>query len=101
YRRHPRLYRERIRPRPPWFYLFVSLSLVATLAFALTGNTDLAALTFAGWAVATLWFFARRLGNSSLTPRNVGELIVTSVAIPPLSIYWRLKGAARFGPVFP
>lgn len=101
YRKHPRLYRERIRTSPPWLYLSISLSLVLTLALALTGRTELAAATFTAWAALTLWFFAWRLRRSAFTLRNAVELFITSVLIPPMSIYWRLKGAMRFGAVFP
>jgi len=101
YRKHPRLYRERVRPSPPWFYLIVSLLLVITPLLAVAGRPDLAGLTLAAWALATLWFFLRRLSRSAPTLRNAGELFVTSLAIPPLSIYWRLKGASRYGAVFP
>ena len=101
YLKHPKLYRERIRPTPPWFYLFVCFSLLLTGLGLLLGNRALATAAFLAWAVTTLWFFARRLHNSSWTWRNVAELLITSVFIPPLSIYWRLIGVSRFGARFP
>jgi hypothetical protein len=30
----------------------------------------------------------------------VAEMVVTSAAIPPLSIFWRLRGAVRFRVAF-
>lgn len=101
YAKHPRLYRERIRPGPPWFYLFVSVLLLLAVAGGLIGSIAVATTALGLWALVTLWFFIRRLGRSSLTARNLGELAVTSLIIPPLSIYWRLVGASRYGRRFP
>ena len=101
YRKHPQLYREKIRPSPPWLYLCISILLVLTPVLAVAGRTDLASATLLAWALLTLWFFAWRLRRSALTLRNAVELFITSMAIPPLSIYWRLKGARRYGAAFP
>lgn len=101
YRKHPQLYRQRVRAAPPWRYLLISTLLLLCLAAAVMGVHGLAALAFAAWAVATLIFFAGRLSRSALTLRNVGELIVTSITIPPLSVFWRLVGMRRYGPAFP
>ncbi|MDS1139723.1 glycosyltransferase [Pusillimonas sp. SM2304] len=99
--KHPRLYRERIRQGPPWLYVLISGLLLLTLLFALAGRSGLAAFTLAGWGLATVSFFLRRLSVSALTVRNAAELFVTSLFIPPLSLFWRLVGARRFGPRFP
>lgn len=101
YCKHPRLYRERIRQRPPWLYVVISALLLLALLSALAGHTVLAMYAAAGWALATLGFFSRRLWRSAFTLRNVGELLVTSVCIPPLAIFWRLIGASRYGARFP
>ena len=29
-------------------------------------------------------------------PAHVAEMIVTSIAIPPVSLYWRVRGALHF-----
>lgn len=101
YAKHPRLYRQRIRPGPPWFYLFVSVLLVVALALATAGATGAALTALILWLVATAWFFLRRLRNSARTARNAAELLLTSMLIPPLSIFWRLVGISRFGVRFP
>lgn len=101
YLKHPKLYRERIRPRPPWFYVFVSLSLLLAILALLLGNGALASAAAVAWAASTIWFFVRRLQRSAWTWRNVVELLITSACIPPLSIYWRLVGVSRFGARFP
>ena len=101
YRKHPRLYRERIRRSIPWLYLLISILLVAAIISTITGRYYLGLALSAAWAFATGWFFARRLVCSSWTVRNAVELFVTSICIPPLSIFWRLIGISRFGARFP
>ena len=101
YRKHPRLYRERVRRGPPWFYLaLVSLLLLAVALYA-AGLFQASWLAAGAWAALTLCFFIRRLRGSALTVRNIGELAITSAIIPVASIYWRLVGLWKFGPAFP
>lgn len=101
YRKFPRLYRQRIRTRPPWFYLLVSFSLLVGVCAALAGWYRLALTGVGAWMILSLFFFLWRLRLSAMTPRNVLELLVTSPFIPPLSIFWRAVGAARFGRALP
>ncbi|MGV5609204.1 glycosyltransferase family 2 protein, partial [Burkholderia pseudomallei] len=42
----------------------------------------------------------RRLRGTAHTPSHVAEMIVTSIAIPPVSLYWRLRGALHFRVLF-
>ncbi len=97
YRKFPELYRQRIRPGPPWLYLTICASLMALLLGLLAGRWEVAAAAAAAWALLTTYFFIRRLRLSACTLRNVAEVLFTSLFIPPLSIYWRAVGAARFG----
>jgi hypothetical protein len=48
------------------------------------------------WAAITAAFCIKRLRGTQLTPSHVAEMIVTSIAIPPVSLYWRLRGALHF-----
>jgi glycosyltransferase involved in cell wall biosynthesis len=96
YKKHPQLYRERIRPRPPWSYYGIGAGLVAALAGTAAGLAWLALAGGATWAALTGWFCARRLRHTSTAPRHVAEMVVTSLAIPFLSIYWRLRGAFEY-----
>ncbi|RPI22296.1 MAG: glycosyltransferase [Acidobacteria bacterium] len=96
YKKHPGLYRERIQPNPPWRYYVGVGSLVA-------GMTGLAmsvpALVSAGaglWLMITGEFCARRLARTSHSPSHVLEMMVTSALIPPLAVFWRLRGAVRY-----
>ena len=96
YKKHQRLYRTRIRPQPPWHYYAAVLALLAVPIALLAGRPALAALAAAVWAGITASFCWRRLRGSSTAPSHVAEMIVTSIAIPPVSLYWRLRGALDF-----
>ena len=91
FRKHPRLYRSRIRASPRWDYyltvLFLLLSPLSWIAFAL-------------WLLLTGRFVAQRLHGSSKAPSHIAEMIVTSVLIPPVSVFWRAVGALRYRVAF-
>ncbi|MCA3188084.1 MULTISPECIES: glycosyltransferase family A protein [unclassified Cupriavidus] len=96
YKKHPRQYRRRIRPVPPWsYYAIVACAGVALVAM-LGGAAHVAAVAAAGWAMLTAAFCARRLRGASWRPGHVWEMVATSIVIPPLSLYWRLRGALAF-----
>ncbi|ARP89497.1 glycosyl transferase family 2 [Bordetella genomosp. 9] len=101
YKKHPRLYRERIRPHPPWFYLSVTALLVAALAAFAAGQTTAGAIAGAAWLAATLWFCARRLKGTRRSLDHIAEMVMTSAAIPPASIFWRVVGSLRYRAGFP
>lgn len=100
YKKHPRLYRERIHAQPPWaYYAIVLASLAAPGLFALgAGGAAAAALAIA--AVLVLRFAVQRLARSALDARHVAEMLYTSALIPFLSVYWRLRGALHFRVLF-
>jgi hypothetical protein len=39
---------------------------------------------------------AQRLSHTSRSPRHIAAMLTTSALIPPLAIYWRLRGALRW-----
>jgi GT2 family glycosyltransferase len=92
FKKHRRLYRERIRSGARWDYYFI----VASLALAATGSTPALLL----WALLTLRFLLQRLRGASKRPSHVLEMAVTSVLIPPLAVFWRVAGALRYRVAF-
>lgn len=96
YRKHPQLYRQHIRRGPPWLSYAAVLALVAALGGTLARQPVIAIASWAIWIGLTLRFTHRRLRGTSRAPAHVAEMLVTSVLIPPLSIYWRLRGAWQF-----
>lgn len=100
YKKHPRLYRQRIRRTPPWHYYVTVLALLAAPVAWLAGAPHFAAGACLLWLALTTAFCVRRLRGAALTPAHVAEMALTSILIPPLSLYWRLRGALAFRVVF-
>ncbi len=91
FKKHPRQYRERIRRAPRWDYYLVVGSLLAA--------------PFSGWALMiwaalTIRFLMQRLRGTRLSGMHVLEMLVTSILIPPVAVFWRLVGAFRFRAAF-
>ncbi|HEX6363575.1 MAG TPA: glycosyltransferase family 2 protein, partial [Albitalea sp.] len=100
YKKHPRLYRERIRAVPPWdYYAIVALALATPVLLA-AGARPAAATSFAAALGLVGRLAVRRLRRTSREPGHVVEMIVTSALIPFLSVYWRLRGAWTFRVLF-
>ena len=100
YKKHPALYRARIRPVPPWDYYIVVVLTVALPWLIATREWALAAICGAVVLGLILRFAARRLRGTARTASHVVEMLLTSALIPFLSVYWRLRGAWRFKVVF-
>lgn len=100
YKKHPQLYRRKIRAAPRWdFYLMVA-SLFAALGLAAADETGPAALFGGVWLLGTVRFCLQRLRRTSKSPLHIVEMIVTSALIPPLAVFWRIVGALRFRVAF-
>lgn len=100
YKKHPRRYREELQRWPPFHYYAIIAAAGAALLAVLTGRRR-AALGFALlWAALDSRFFLRRARGASRRPRHLLDLALTSVLIPPLSVYWRLRGAIRYRVLF-
>lgn len=96
FKKHPALYRERIQRWPPQSYYAVVASVVGVAAGVIARRRAAAAASAALWVWLTGRFVARRLRGTSREPAHVLEMVATSAAIPPLAVFWRLYGAAKF-----
>lgn len=96
YKKHPRLYREKIRATPRWDYYLIVACLLLALAGLAGGRVPLAAGAGLAWLLLSLRFCAARLRGTVKTLPHVTEMIVTSALIPPLAVFWRLAGALRY-----
>lgn len=96
YQKHPARYRQKIQAAPPWHYYGTVAALVGIVGGGVTGQPWVALAAGSLWLVLTGRFCARRLAGTSHAPLHVAEMVVTSMLIPPLSVFWRLRGAIRF-----
>ena len=95
YRKHRQLYRERIGRSPTSYYASVAALAAAIGSAAISAPTTLWA-SAGVWTALTAAFCARRLYGTSRAPSHIAEMLITSMLIPPLSLYWRLRGAWRY-----
>jgi len=97
YKNHPSLYRQRIQNLPPLlYYSIVAAGLVACWA----GRSPAGLAAAFTWAGLTGHFVFRRLRWTSKRPWHVAEMVITSVFIPFLSVFWRVRGGWRFRVLF-
>jgi glycosyltransferase involved in cell wall biosynthesis len=93
YKKHPLLYRQRVQPGPPRDYYAIVTSIAGCLLGLGLRRPGIAIASFAVWARLTGAFIARRLHGTTRRPAHIAEMAVTSALIPPLAVYWRLRGA--------
>ncbi|HLI09178.1 MAG TPA: glycosyltransferase [Ktedonobacteraceae bacterium] len=96
YKKHPLLYQRRIQAHPPWHYYGIVASALLAVSGWMLGAQSFALGAALAWVLLMGWFCQLRLRHTSHLPRHVVEIIVTSLLIPPLSIYWRIFGALKF-----
>jgi glycosyltransferase involved in cell wall biosynthesis len=101
FKKYPRLYRQRIRPGPPWLYLSMCGLIILAVGAALVQAWALAATASCAWLVLTLWLSLKRLEGTRHDAAHIAEMVLTSIAIPPVSVFWRIVGSVKFRKGFP
>ena len=96
YKKHPQLYREKIRATPRWDYYAIVAALAGAGLFLALGEALPALFCALLWFGMTARFCLRRLQGTVRTPSHIAEMLVTSALIPPLAVFWRAVGALRF-----
>jgi hypothetical protein len=100
YKKHPEFYRERLAPVTPWHYYGILAAILTAVVGLVSGQAWLAAAGALPWVLLTARFAWRRLRETSHDPGHVWEMVVTSTLIPPLALYWRLRGAVKHRVLF-
>jgi glycosyltransferase involved in cell wall biosynthesis len=96
YKKYPKLYRQKIQPAPAWDYYVMIACIIVMIAAALTASWIIAAMALLIWLVLLTRFILKRLQKTSHRAAHVKEIIITSLAIPFLSVYWQLYGAVKY-----
>jgi glycosyltransferase involved in cell wall biosynthesis len=98
YKKHRTLYRRYVNfPILNLFYAIIACLFVLILSLILGWN-EAAEAAFFIWSGLTASFVSKRLRNSSHRLKHVWEMIVTSILIPPVAVFWRIVGYLRFKP---
>jgi glycosyltransferase involved in cell wall biosynthesis len=96
YQKHPGAYAQKFKLRAPGLYYGMVAAAAVGLLGGLAGSGPLAGLSAAAYLGLGGGFTARRLRGVSRRPAHVAEMLLTSLIIPPLALYWRLRGALYF-----
>jgi glycosyltransferase involved in cell wall biosynthesis len=100
YKKYPEMYRRKIRSKAPLnYYLMVSGFALMMVGIALHMNL-LSISGFIIWIGLTVLFTIKRLSSTILSIKHISEMVVTSLAIPFLSIFWQFYGAVKYRVLF-
>lgn len=101
YKKHPHLYRKQIQAKPPWLYYTIVFSFILFwIGFLAMKSFFLSVLALLIWVSLSCWFIFKRLSGNSHKILHISEMIVTSLFIPFLSVFWRLYGSYKFKVLF-
>lgn len=100
YKKHRRLYREKIAAAPPLRYYFTVALLVAALGSVLAHRPLIAEAAAGTWLASTAALALHRLRGTSKAWLDRADITVTSAAIPVVAVFWRLAGALHFRVLF-
>ncbi|WP_229254458.1 glycosyltransferase family 2 protein [Dyadobacter sp. NIV53] len=96
FKKYPDFYRKKIASHPVWsYYLIIILSLAAIILFTL-GHLAAGFVTIGMWGLFIAKFIYKRLKGTVMSFSHGMEMIVTSLFIPYLSVFWTLCGAIRY-----
>lgn len=100
FKKYPLLYRSKIKRYPIWNYYITIILWLLLLAFTAT-NASTAIIITAVLLICFISFFIyKRIKNTNKSIAHMVEMLITSILIPFLSIYWSLYGAIKFRVLF-
>lgn len=96
YKKYPELYRRRIADAIPFiFYLMVIATIIIITGWMIDHQPTIIVASMA-WLLCYLSFLYRRLKTTSKEIDHVFEMMITSIFIPYLSIYWNYYGWLKY-----
>jgi glycosyltransferase involved in cell wall biosynthesis len=96
YKKHPGLYEQFIGPGRPYLYYGILLA-AAIAAIGTISDAPVAAMAgLAGWCVLTSAVVARRLRETQGSARRIAEVVATSLVVPIVAVYWRVRGGVAY-----
>jgi len=98
YKQHPRLFRQRIPTYKPLVRQYYGIVLAFSLGITgLVVENKWVTITGLGlWMVFTVLLVRKHLTNQDRSMQSFGKALLTSLATPFLSVYWRLYGAFNY-----
>lgn len=102
FKKHRELFMKRI-PKYPFLltmYYIMVISAVGSLIALLLHAQFLASIFSLTWLFLTVILIIKRVYGTHITTRHIVEIVLTSVLIPFLSVFWRQRGALRYRVLF-
>ena len=96
FKKHPQLYKQKISSPVLRKYCLMIFLLVGAVAAWYYNYKVAGLLCLLLWLFLTGMFIRKRLSNTSLSPVHILEMVVTSLLIPFVSVFWNFYGAFRF-----
>ena len=100
YKKFPFLYREKIGEAPPITYYLMIALFFGILYGLITWKPETLEITLTGYLALFLLLAFKRLKYTSRRFGHVAEMLVTSMIIPFLSVYWQWYGAFKYRVLF-
>ncbi len=97
YKKHPSLYRKKIQRAPPLFYYATILSFCCIwIGLFIFRSFWFSIVALCIWFFLTGRFILKRLSGNTMEIKHITEIVITSLLIPFLSVFWRLYGAIKY-----
>lgn len=100
YQKFPEYYRKKIKTDPLWSYYVINLLWMAIFITAHYHYTNLTLLFSTALVLLISAFIRKRLKNTRKSLNHIAEMIISSIVIPSLSVFWRLYGAIKYRVIF-
>jgi glycosyltransferase involved in cell wall biosynthesis len=100
YKKHPELFKKKIRTTSPILYYFIIAGFAMMLGGLIAGNDNISVTGLIIWIALTAYFIFKRLYSTKLTLNHITEMVVTSLIIPFLSVFWQWYGAVKYRVLF-
>ena len=96
YKKYPELYRRKMTDAIPLIFYLMVLATVALIIGWMIPHPEIVIASAIVWLACYISFLIRRLKSTTLQFDHLFEMIITSIFIPYLSIYWNYYGWAKF-----
>lgn len=96
FKKYPVLYRQKISRHTAWNYYLILLFTLLFVYGTLSSLPYLALASLCAVLALTVGFAWRRTKNADKSFKHIAEMLVTSLVIPYVAIYWKTYGALKF-----
>ncbi len=96
FKKYPKLYRQKISKHTAWNYYLVLLFTLSFIYGSLYSLPYLAAASLCIVLALIVNFAWKRTKNADRSFKHIIEMLVTSLVIPYVAIYWKTYGALKF-----